>query len=225
MKAEQVEIGGVYVMKVTDKEAQVRIDREHENGGWIGTNLSTNRSVRIKSARKLRRKVQGAGDDAGVAETMQAVEKGNLAEGIEVPRRRAKKKLSKKEREALKAESKADQENARLRDEREDASDDMTASERAMAQSEPAKPEPRSKRSTKPKETGCLDAAAQVLEEAGEPLTCSQMMERILDQGLWTTTGRTPAATLYSAIAREIQRKGNESRFVLADRGKFKLNQ
>lgn len=85
MKAEQVEIGGVYVMKVTDKETQVRIDREHENGGWVGTNLSTNRSVQIKSARKLRRKVKGASDDAGVAESVEAVEKANLAEGIEVP--------------------------------------------------------------------------------------------------------------------------------------------
>lgn len=124
----------------------------------------------------------------------------------------------------MKAESKADQENARLRDEREDASDDMTASERAMAESEPAKPESRSKCPTKPKKTGCLDAAVQMLEEAGEPLTCTQMMDRILEQGLWTTTGRTPAATLYSAIAREIQHHGNESRFVLAERGKFKLN-
>src|SRR5690606_39702242 len=127
-------------------------------------------------------------------------------------------------RDALKAQSKADEEKARLREEREGSADGMTASERAMAESGPKKAKRPSQRPAKPKKTGCLDAAAAVLEEAGEPLTCSQMMERILERGLWTTTGRTPAATLYSAILREIQRKGDGARFVLAERGKFKLN-
>ena len=74
------------------------------------------------------------------------------------------------------------------------------------------------------KKMGCLNSAIYVLEQAGEPLTCTQIMERILQQKLWTTTGRTPAATLYSAVIREIQRKGDDSRFALADRGMFTLN-
>ena len=35
--------------------------------------------------------------------------------------------------------------------------------------------------------------------------------------------GKTPAATLYSAILREIQTKGKEARFKKSDRGLFTL--
>lgn len=41
-------------------------------------------------------------------------------------------------------------------------------------------------------------------------------------QGLWTSPGgKTPHATLYSAILREITAKGDESRFMKTERGKF----
>lgn len=225
MQASDVEIGAVYLMKMTDKETQVRIEREHEDGGWVGTNLNTNRSVRVKSAGELRSKVKRPGNEPGTVETAKATEKETSAEGTEKPRRRAKKKLTKKDRQALQAQSKADQENARLRDQREESSDGMTASERAMAESEPAQSASESMRSAKPKKIGCLDAAVQVLQDADEPMTCTQIMEQILQRELWSTNGRTPAATLYSAILREIQRKGGDARFVLAERGKFKLNQ
>lgn len=36
--------------------------------------------------------------------------------------------------------------------------------------------------------------------------------------------GQTPHATLYSAIARQINKKGKDSRFKKADWGKFALN-
>jgi hypothetical protein len=41
---------------------------------------------------------------------------------------------------------------------------------------------------------------------------------------MWTTKGKTPAATLYAAILREIQKKGSEARFKKVDRGQFALN-
>jgi len=34
-------------------------------------------------------------------------------------------------------------------------------------------------------------------------------------------SGRTPAATLYSAVLREINTKGTDARFVKTERGKF----
>lgn len=65
-----VKVGSVYVVKVSGKLCRVRIDREEPvrhssvlrsggkpirfGGGWWGTNLETNREVRIKSAAKLR---------------------------------------------------------------------------------------------------------------------------------------------------------------------------
>jgi len=43
-------------------------------------------------------------------------------------------------------------------------------------------------------------------------------------KGYWTSPGgKTPAATLYSAILREITTKAKESRFVKSERGKFAL--
>jgi len=69
-----------------------------------------------------------------------------------------------------------------------------------------------------------LDAAAKVLAEAGEPMNCKAIVERTLAEGLWQTNGKTPAATLYSAIIREIRDKGEASRFAKVERGKFTRN-
>ena len=44
-----------------------------------------------------------------------------------------------------------------------------------------------------------------------------------LAKKLWSTNGKTPAATLYSSILREIQKKGDQARFVKTERGKFAL--
>ena len=68
-----------------------------------------------------------------------------------------------------------------------------------------------------------LDAAAQVLAEASEPLNTKVMVERMLAKGLWKTSGRTPASTIYAAMIREIAAKGNASRFRKVERGKFEL--
>src|SRR5579872_3022744 len=71
----------------------------------------------------------------------------------------------------------------------------------------------------------CIDAAAKVLTEAKEPMTTKAMIEQMAAKGLWSSpNGQTPAATLYSAILREINTKGKESRFKKADRGLFAIN-
>ena len=69
-----------------------------------------------------------------------------------------------------------------------------------------------------------LDAAAQVLKDAGQPLNTKTMVETMLTKGLWATEGKTPAATIYAAILREIQVKGEDARFKKTDRGLFTLN-
>jgi hypothetical protein len=64
----------------------------------------------------------------------------------------------------------------------------------------------------------------RVLEEAGQPMTCPEMIEQMAAKGYWTSPkGATPAATLYSAVLREINAKGKEARFVKTERGKFGL--
>ena len=72
------------------------------------------------------------------------------------------------------------------------------------------------------KKMSCIDAAARVLTEAGEPLNAKQMIEAITTKGYWTSPGgKTPHATLYSAIIREIAVKGADARFCKTERGKF----
>ncbi|MBI2191985.1 MAG: winged helix-turn-helix domain-containing protein [Planctomycetes bacterium] len=68
-----------------------------------------------------------------------------------------------------------------------------------------------------------LDAAAKVLGDAGEALNCKVIVERTLEKGLWKTGGKTPSATVYAAIIREIAKKGGESRFQKAERGMFTI--
>ncbi len=64
-------------------------------------------------------------------------------------------------------------------------------------------------------------AAAKVLETSG-PLNCKELIEAMSTAGLWTSPGgKTPHATLYSAILREITVKGDESRFVKTERRRF----
>lgn len=82
------------------------------------------------------------------------------------------------------------------------------------AKAKKAKPAPEAK-ATKPAvpttagKLSALDAAAKVLAEAQEPLNAKQMIEAMAANGLWTSFGgATPWATLYSAMLREIQVKG-----------------
>ena len=65
-----------------------------------------------------------------------------------------------------------------------------------------------------------LDLAAKVLADAGEPLKAKQIAERAIAAG-WQTNGKTPEATLYAAMTREIAKKGDAARFRKADRGLF----
>jgi len=75
----------------------------------------------------------------------------------------------------------------------------------------------------KAKKTGLLNAAIQVLRETGQPMNTKEVVDAVKSKGLWSSNGKTPAATLYASILREIQRKGDEARFEKVERGKFAL--
>ena len=69
-----------------------------------------------------------------------------------------------------------------------------------------------------------LDAAAKVLADAKEPMNAKTMVETMLASGIWKTGGKTPQATIYAAIIREIAAKGAKARFKKTDRGLFTIN-
>lgn len=88
----------------------------------------------------------------------------------------------------------------------------------------PSKRRRKAPAAAKEKKTSALDASLQVLAETGQALNCQEMIAAMAAKGYWTSPGgKTPHATLYSAILREITTKGADSRFVKAQRGKFTL--
>jgi hypothetical protein len=88
---------------------------------------------------------------------------------------------------------------------------------------------PKTKKAAKAKDdaaaTGklsALDAAAKVLQESGQPMNCQEMIQAMADKGYWTSpAGKTPAATLYSSILRELKTKAKQARFQKTARGQF----
>ena len=69
-----------------------------------------------------------------------------------------------------------------------------------------------------------IAAAERVLADAGEPMTCGEMVEAMTAKGLWSSpAGKTPAATLYASLLRLIRAKGDQAKFKKVARGRFTL--
>ena len=100
-------------------------------------------------------------------------------------------------------------------------------SEKPKRQPKATGQKPRRKpKEAKTKRPGALDAAVRVLEESGQPMSTREMIEEMAAKGYWKSPGgKTPSATLYSAILRELKTKGGDARFKKTDRGKFALNE
>jgi hypothetical protein len=61
------------------------------------------------------------------------------------------------------------------------------------------------------------------LGETGQAMNCPELIEAMKAKGYWTSpAGKTPAATLYAAIAREIKLKADQARFQKAEPGRFR---
>ena len=172
MKKNDVQIGGTYLVKVASNLVPVKIDREHDNGGWMGTSAKTGKTIRIKSAQRLRKCL----DDAAP--------------------------VAAKAKQATK-----DAADAPERDTGERAA---TVGQREANEAKPM---------------SLLDAAAHLLSlGTGDPMRCKDIVDLAVARGLWSPgNGRTPANTLYASILHEIKTKGDASRFVKAERGKFAL--
>ena len=73
------------------------------------------------------------------------------------------------------------------------------------------------------KKLSCVAAALKVLAEAEQPLNAKEMITAMEAKGYWTSPGgKTPHATLYSAILRDLA-AGDDAKFVKIERGQFLL--
>jgi hypothetical protein len=80
-------------------------------------------------------------------------------------------------------------------------------------------------RRPKPKRVSALDAAAQVLADADQPLRAEGDHRGHGDPAACgrVPNGKTPEATLHAAMLREIKAKGAAARFRKVERGQFAL--
>ncbi len=200
MKKQDVKVGGTYSAKVSDKVVAVRIDAENSAGGWDATNLATKKRVRIKSAQRLRGRVR-----------VPAAAKPLKDAAAEKARKDAIKSID-----------------ANLKD---DASTTAATTPRrskgktkattgTTAKGKATRANQGDDKAT-PKRRGILDIAAEILAKSKEPMGCKAIVEKAIEKGMWQTTGKTPAATLYAAVIREISAKGKDARFEKVDRGLF----
>ena len=199
MKKNEVQIGNVYTAKVTNKVVQVRIDAENRHGGWDATNLETGKKVRIQSAQRLRIAV-GGGAATGA-------------------KRAGSKKRTKAEAQPAQTSVPTGEDVATPETPAQGGADGESPAETQKAK----KPKgTRAAKEPKEKRMSGLDAAAKVLEESGQPMSAKEMIEAAEAKGYWKSPGgKTPHATLYSAIIREIATRAGEARFRKTDRGRF----
>ena len=102
----------------------------------------------------------------------------------------------------------------------------MSAKKSTKTTAETPKKAAKAKKPAEPKakKVSALAAAARVLAEAKEPMNCQEMIKAMEEKGYWTSPGgKTPHSTLYSAILREIDKKGKDARFTKTERGKFAI--
>jgi short subunit dehydrogenase-like uncharacterized protein len=93
-----------------------------------------------------------------------------------------------------------------------------TTAKKAQAAKAKLKPAP----AVPAKKLSQIEAAIEVLKTATEPMTCKQMVEAMAERKLWSSPGgKTPEATLYASLLRELAKKGDAARFVKTAPGRF----
>ena len=85
-----------------------------------------------------------------------------------------------------------------------------------------AKKQRRPKQAAGQQRLSCLDAAVKVLTESRQPVSCPELIAAMAAKGYWTSrAGKTPAATLYAALLRELRTTQAQARFRKTGPGRF----
>jgi hypothetical protein len=69
------------------------------------------------------------------------------------------------------------------------------------------------------------EAAVKILKRSGKPLSAKEITYYALQDGILETSGKTPEATMAARIYTDINKNGNQSRFVKVKRGVFSLRE
>ncbi len=244
MKKAEVKVDGTYAAKVSGKVVPVRIDAENPRGGWDATNTATGRKVRIKSARRLRGAVgkAKAGKHA-TAGKPRARGQGLRPESIQVGHVYSVKLNGRYQPVLIAGQTKdgwtgevvglkkpqavtiTDPKTVRSHCPSLTTKYGMPAAKAEAADTLAKTKAKDATRTPRARQGGVLAAAVKVLGTAKEPMGCKAIVETALARGLWKTKGKTPAATLYSALLRHMQKAGSDALFTKVGRGRFALKQ
>ena len=196
MKKADVKVGGRYYANVSGKRVEVRIEAEKSNGGWDATNLATGKKVHIKSAQRL----QGEVGRSGKTTKSTVARHGGCGHQRMPAGRRPRVDRSRWRTVLLQVQRAGARQGERQEGQAERLSEGKEA-QRARRGGQGAR-----------RSHGTAQCQA---DDRGDGS----------DKGYWKSPGgKTPHATLYSAILREIDAKGDAARFRKTDRGKFATN-
>ena len=214
MERDQVRIGTAYTAKIGNGTAPVEITGERWKGdkhtGYVGVNLDTDQKVYIRSATHLKplkgggaSKAQRLADVApGWAEGAAGVVTAKAASPVP-PKPASGKRGAKGGPKAAKGGKPAK---------------GAPKPGKAKPSAKGAKPE----KAPKEKRVSALDAAAKVLAESKKPMRVKDIVAQMEAKGYWKSkAGKTPEATVYAAIIREIFDKQNHARFKKVEKGLF----
>lgn len=226
MKKEKIQVGELYTCRIENDVVPVRVDEACEKGGWLVTPAAGGRQEHVLQSAQFREPWSPPEDpgaepaeegefdmkkaDVVIGQTYTAKVSGSIvrvridsenrhggwdATNLETSKR-VRIKTAQRLRHAV-GEKKVDkpkrEKNAAA------AAGDVTS-----------------------KRISALDAAAQVLKASNQAMRTTEMILAMAEQGLWSSpNGKTPAATLYAAILREIGTKGDGARFKKVEAGKF----
>lgn len=54
MQAKDIFVGQIYLVKISGKIQKIKIVRSCPSGGWIATNLTTGRDIRLRTGARVR---------------------------------------------------------------------------------------------------------------------------------------------------------------------------
>lgn len=201
MERDEIEVGGTYTCRIGRNQVVVRVVAARPDIGWTVETEAGRRMAVLDPRRFLAYRATTDRLDPNLTE-----DENRTAE-------------EEAEHDAIRAEADAEAASA-LPPEEAPAGPDTPATTTPPDQEAAGAPNaPTGRR------MGLVAAAIQLMQEAGRPMRCMEMVKAARDRGLWAPTrgGKTPERTLYAAIEREIETKGADSRFSKIERGLFAL--
>jgi len=220
----KIEIGKVYSAKVGGTFLPVRIDKSLGHGRYEGAVMPSGATVKFSTD-----SVKGDGETVEQWQARRKPKERDLPDPA--PKATGKRKKSSHSEFAVTALIEPGADGDKKDQGAVPAGDVGAGAKKATKPAKDAKdakqhkPKSDPPRRTKQRKPGGLDAAARVLREAGTAMNCGDIVKTALEKGYWQTGGKTPSATIYAAILREINVKGADARFRKTARGHFELTE